>query len=92
VRRDKAAPNGGNKGLAKAGNARVRRGMIPLGWRFLRFQQNSTLVRWHQSRTEDRRAGTQNDDRRTGAQTAHRTLALCHEGETLEGVVLRPAG
>jgi transposase len=27
------------KGLAKAGNARVRRGMIPLAWRFLRFQR-----------------------------------------------------
>jgi hypothetical protein len=26
------------KGLAKAGNARVRRGMIELAWRFLRFQ------------------------------------------------------
>jgi transposase len=32
------------QGLAKAGNARVRRGMIQLAWRFLRFQRNSGLV------------------------------------------------
>jgi hypothetical protein len=29
------------KGLAKAGNARVRGGMIQLAWRFLLFQKNS---------------------------------------------------
>ena len=33
------------QGLAKAGNARVRRGMIQLAWRFLRFQKNSALAR-----------------------------------------------
>jgi Asp-tRNA(Asn)/Glu-tRNA(Gln) amidotransferase A subunit family amidase len=32
------------QGLAKAGNARVRRGMIQLAWRFLRFQKNSALA------------------------------------------------
>src|ERR1700720_4556909 len=31
------------QGLAKAGNARVRRGMIQLAWRFLRFQKESAL-------------------------------------------------
>ena len=31
------------KGLAKAGNARVRRGMIQLAWRFLIFQKDSGL-------------------------------------------------
>ena len=64
---------------AKAGNARVRRGMIPLAWRFLRFQKDSALARWYQAphcRSPCRH--TQNDDRRTRAQTAHRTLALCH--------------
>jgi hypothetical protein len=29
------------QGLAKAGNARVRRGMIQLAWRFLRFQKTA---------------------------------------------------
>jgi transposase len=32
------------KGLAKAGNARVRRGMVQLAWRFLLFQKDSALV------------------------------------------------
>ena len=32
------------KGLARAGSARVRRGMIQLAWRFLRFQKDSALA------------------------------------------------
>jgi len=32
------------KGLAKAGNARVRRGMIQWAWRFLLFQKDSALA------------------------------------------------
>ena len=37
---------------AKAGNARVRRGMIQLAWRFLVFQKDSALARWYRTRTE----------------------------------------
>ena len=33
------------KGLARSGNARVRRGMIQLAWRFLDFQKESALRR-----------------------------------------------
>ena len=40
------------KGLAKAGNARVRRGMIQLAWRFLMFQKDSALAQWYKARTE----------------------------------------
>src|SRR5271165_2365142 len=40
------------KGLARAGNARVRRGLIQLAWRFLMFQKDSALVRWYRARTE----------------------------------------
>src|SRR5271169_814909 len=40
------------KGLAKAGNARVRRGLIQLAWRFLMFQKDSALARWYRARTE----------------------------------------
>ena len=40
------------KGLAKAGNARVRRGMIQLAWRFLLFQKDSALSQWYRTRTE----------------------------------------
>jgi transposase len=46
------------KGLARAGNARVRRGMIQLAWRFLIFQQDSALARWYRQRTADRRGAT----------------------------------
>ena len=38
------------KGLAKAGNARVRRGMIQLAWRWLLHQKNSALAQWYRSR------------------------------------------
>jgi transposase len=40
------------KGLANAGNKRVRRGMIQLAWRFVMFQKQSALVRWYVARTE----------------------------------------
>ena len=43
------------KGLAKAGNARVRRGLVQLAWRFLRFQQGSALAKWYRDRTEGAR-------------------------------------
>jgi transposase len=39
------------KGLAKSGNARVRRGIIQLAWRFLMFQKDSALARWFTERT-----------------------------------------
>lgn len=40
------------KGLAKAGNARVRRGLIQLAWRLLRFQKESALAQWYRARTD----------------------------------------
>ncbi len=40
------------RGLAKAGNARVRRGLVQLAWRFLRFQKGSALAKWYRDRTE----------------------------------------
>ena len=43
------------QGLARAGNARVRRGMIQLAWRFLLHQKNSALTKWFRSRTENAR-------------------------------------
>ena len=44
------------KGLARAGNARVRRGMIQLAWRFLNYQKQSALAKWFRTRTENARA------------------------------------
>ena len=81
------------QGLAKAGNARVRRGMIQLAWRFLRFQKESALALWYRARTADSRVGT----RKTMIVALARKLLIAlwrfvTTGETLEGVVLRPAG
>jgi transposase len=39
------------RGLARAGNARVRCGMIQFAWRFIRFQKNSALAQWFAART-----------------------------------------
>ena len=80
------------KGLAKAGNARVRRGMIQLAWRFLRFQEASGLAAWYRVRTADARGGT----RKTMIVALARKLLialwrLVTTGETPEGIVLRPA-
>jgi transposase len=46
------------KGLAKAGNVRVRRALIQLAWRFLRHQPDSTLAQWFRQRTQDGRGPT----------------------------------
>ncbi len=46
------------KGLTRAGNARLRRGVIQLAWRFLRFQKESALAQWFRARTADGRGGT----------------------------------
>jgi transposase len=46
------------KGLTKAGNAWVRRGMIQLAWRFLMFQKESALAQWYRARTADARQAT----------------------------------
>jgi len=81
------------QGLARAGNARVRRGMIQLAWRFLLFQKDSALALWYRARTADSRVGT----RKTMIVALARKLMIAlwrfvSTGETLEGVVLRPAG
>ena len=81
------------QGLARAGNARVRRGMIQLAWRFLLFQKESALALWYRARTADSRLGT----RKTMIVALARKLLialwrLVTTGETLEGVVLRPGG
>ncbi|RUW18943.1 IS110 family transposase [Mesorhizobium sp. M4B.F.Ca.ET.013.02.1.1] len=77
------------KGLAKAGNARVRRGLIQLAWRFLRFQENSELTQWYQARAAQ------------GARKTTMIVALARKslialwrlvtvGEIPTGVTLRP--
>jgi transposase len=80
------------KGLARVGNARVRRGMLQLAWRFLRFQADSHLARWYRARTADARGGT----RKAMIVALARKLLialwrLVTTGEAPEGVALRPA-
>ena len=80
------------KGLAKAGNARVRRGMIQLAWRFLVFQKQSALAQWYRARTADARPGT----RKTLIVALARKLLLAlwrfaTTGEPPTGSALRPA-
>lgn len=80
------------KGLAKAGNARVRRGLIQLAWRFLIFQKGSTLAQWYRARTD----GGSGARRTTMIAALARKLLvalwrLVTAGEVPQGVVLRPA-
>jgi len=78
------------KGLAKSGNSRVRRGLIQLAWRFLRFQRNSALARWYVERT----SGTNGARKTTMIVALARKLLialwrLAITGLVPDGVVLR---
>jgi transposase len=80
------------RGLAKAGNARVRRGMIELAWGHLVHQKGSPLTEWYWKRASDGRGGT----RKTMIVALARKLLimlwrLVTTGETPEGLRLRPA-
>jgi transposase len=80
------------KGLARAGSARVRHGMVQLAWRFLFFQKESALAKWYRERTADARGGT----RKTMIVALARKLLIAlwrfvTAGEPPAGVLLRPA-
>ena len=80
------------KGLARAGNARVRRGMIQLAWRWLMFQKDSALAQWFQARTANGRG----DVRKTMIVALARKLLIAlwryvTTGELPAGAKLRPA-
>ena len=80
------------KGLARAGNPRVRNGMIQFAWRFLMFQPDSELARWYRKRTQDGRA----DIRKTMIIALARKLLVAlwkfvTLGEVPEGFILKPA-
>jgi transposase len=79
------------KGLARSGNARVRRTMVQLAWRFLLFQKDSALARWYHRRTQNAPKA-----RKTMIVALARKLLialwrLVREGVVPEGVVMRPA-
>jgi transposase len=78
------------KGLMKAGNARVRRGLIQLAWRMVRFQPTCDLVKWYHDRVK-------NGGRKTTIITAlaRKFLIalwrLVTTGTVPEGLALRPS-
>jgi len=80
------------QGLAKAGNARVRRGMLQLAWRWLLHQKESALTQWYRTRTADGRK----DTRKTMIVALARKLLIAlwryvTAGEVPAGVVLKAA-
>jgi transposase len=79
------------KGLARAGNGRVRKGMIQLAWRFLEFQKDSALAKWFRARTEN---APRLRKKMIVALARKLLIALWHlvrDGVVPEGMVLRPA-
>lgn len=80
------------RGLAKAGNARVRCAMIQLAWGHLLHQKDSVLSEWYRTRTADARGGT----RKTMIVALARKLLialwrLVTTGEAPAGLLLRPS-
>jgi transposase len=78
------------KGLARTGNRRARCGMIQLAWRFLRFQKDSALAVWFQTRVAEGKS------RKTMIVALARKLLVAlwrfvTTGELPQGVVLHPA-
>jgi transposase len=79
------------KGLAKAGNARVRHGMIQLAWRWLIFQKESALTRWFQARTETTPALRKKMIVALARKLLIALWRMATTGEPPEGAVLRVA-
>lgn len=80
------------KGLARAGNARVRRGMVQLAWRWLKLQKETALSQWFVRRT----AGGPRGVRKKMIVALARKLLIAlwryvNTGELPAGVKLKPA-
>lgn len=88
---DRSGATSRERGMARSGNARVRRGMIQLAWRFLLFQKDSALAQWYRRRTEHAPKA-----RKTMIVALARKLLialwqLVRDGVVPEGVTMRPA-
>ena len=79
------------KGLARSGNARVRRGMIQLAWRFLEFQKGSALAQWFRTRTGNARGSRKKMIVALARKLLITLWRFVRDGVVPEGVVLRPA-
>ena len=79
------------KGLARSGNGRVRRGMVQLAWRFLTYQKESALAQWYRARTANALGA-----RKPMIVALARKLLIAlwrflRQGVVPDGIVLRPA-
>ncbi|HYA05099.1 MAG TPA: IS110 family transposase [Xanthobacteraceae bacterium] len=79
------------KGLARSGNVRVRRGMIQLAWRFLLHQKDSALTLWFRARTENARGTRKPMIVALARKLLIALWRLVRQGVVPDGVVLRPA-
>ena len=77
------------KGLARSGNARVRRGMIQLAWRFLLHQKNSALAQWYRARTENARGTRKPMIVALACKLLIALWRLVRQGVVPDGIVLR---
>jgi transposase len=88
---DRSGSIGREKGLSRSGNSRVRKCMIQMAWRFLKFQPECALVKWFFARTLNAPR-----TRKTMIVALARKLLialwrLVNEGLVPEGLSLRPA-
>ena len=79
------------KGLARSGNGRVRRGMIQLAWRFLLHQKDSALAQWFRARTANARGTRKPMIVALARKLLIALWRLVRQGVVPDGVVLRPA-
>lgn len=79
------------KGLAKSGNGRVRRGLIQLAWRFLMFQKGSGLAAWYRFRTEGAPTGRKKMIVALARKLLIAFWRLVTTGAVPDGLVLRAA-
>jgi transposase len=79
------------RGLARSGNARVRRGMIQLAWRFLEFQKESALAKWFHARTENARGSRKKMIVALARKLLIALWNFVRNGVVPEGIALRPA-
>ena len=79
------------KGLARSGNGRVRRGMVQLAWRFLTYQKESALAQWFRARTENALGARKPMIVALARKLLIALWRLVWEGVVPDGVVLRPA-
>ena len=79
-----------DQGITKSGPARVRKHLVQMAWRWLRFQPQSKLALWFHERTSD---GHGRNRRRMIVALARKLLValwrLATEGVVPEGVIIR---